>query len=53
MSKSKKSPKTSKGGKVPTTFVDRDLKKTNPLREQFEPTDSCPVRQHKRMGGVS
>lgn len=35
------------GGK----FVDRNLKAINPLKEQFEPTDKEPVRQHNRMAG--
>jgi len=37
------------GGK----FVDRDLCNVNPLTEQFEPTDSEPVRQRYKMGGGS
>ena len=36
---------------VPQSFVDRDLTKVNPLREQFEPTDAEPVRQHNKMAG--
>ncbi len=33
-------------------FVDRDLCKVNPLKEQFEPTAAEPVSQHKRMAGA-
>lgn len=36
---------------VPQSFVDRDLMKVNPLKEQFEPTDQSPVRQHVKMAG--
>lgn len=32
-------------------FVDRDLTKVSPMKEQFEPTDACPVRQRARMAG--
>jgi small ligand-binding sensory domain FIST len=32
-------------------FVDRNLMGVNPSKEQFEPTDANPVRQHKRMAG--
>lgn len=35
------------GGK----YVDRDLTKVNPTKEQFEPTDAEPVRQHYKMAG--
>lgn len=35
------------GGK----FVDRNLTAINPLKQQFEPTDAEPVRQHNRMAG--
>lgn len=51
--------KTSKGkmlkpvkdSKTPMQYKDRDLKAVNPLKEQFEPTESEPVRQHHRMAG--
>lgn len=32
-------------------FMDRDLCKVDPKKEQFEPTEACPVRQHARMAG--
>lgn len=41
-----------KGGQG-TKFTDRDLRKVNPMKEQFEPTEAAAIRQHKRMGGVS
>lgn len=34
------------------SFKDRDLAATNPIKEQFEPTDADPVNQHKRMAGT-
>lgn len=37
--------------KPPCKFRDRDLASTNPLKDQFEPTESEPVRQHHRMAG--
>ncbi len=36
---------------VPATYVDRNLMKVNPLKEQFAPTDAEPVRQRYKMGG--
>lgn len=33
-------------------FKDRQLMGVNPLKEQFEPTEAEPVRQHKRMAGA-
>lgn len=36
---------------VPTKFQDRDLAGTSPLKEQFEPTEAAPVRQHYKMAG--
>lgn len=33
-------------------FVDRDLMKVNPKKEQFAPTPAEPVRAHKRMAGA-
>lgn len=33
------------------TFVDRNLMSVSPLKEQFEPTDSLPVRQRYKMAG--
>jgi len=35
------------GGK----FTHHNLMKTNPMKEQFAPTDASPVRQRARMGG--
>ena len=32
-------------------FIDRNLMGVNPLREQFEPTPSQPIRQRARMAG--
>lgn len=37
---------------VPTTYMDRNLMKVNPLKEQFEPTPAEPVRQHAKMAGA-
>lgn len=39
------------GGSTPTTFKDRNLMGVDPLKEQFEPTESSPVRQHYKMAG--
>ena len=39
-------------GHNPKKFYDRNLLKVNPLSEQFEPTESCPVHAHKRMAGA-
>ncbi len=39
-----------KAPKTPS-FNDRKLCGTNPLKEQFEPTDAAPVRQHYKMAG--
>lgn len=36
---------------APQKFQDRNIMKTSPLKEQFEPTDAVPVRQHQRMAG--
>lgn len=36
---------------VPTKFHDRNLMGVNPLKQQFEPTESAPVRQHNKMAG--
>ncbi len=33
-------------------FVDRNLTKVDPKREQFAPTPAEPVNQHKRMAGA-
>lgn len=41
-----------KDAKTPMTYKDRNLMGMNPMKEQFEPTDAEPVRQHHRMAGV-
>lgn len=55
MSKPSKSGTTKRdSGKSPAkspNFQDRNLVKVNPMKEQFEPTDSCPIRQRNKMGG--
>lgn len=48
-------PKQVKGPKVNDErgrFVDRNLLAVDPKKEQFEPTPSEPVNQHKRMAGA-
>lgn len=47
-----KTPRMAKGNDEGGKFVDRNLMKVNPLKEQFEPTDAEPVNQHKRMAGA-
>lgn len=53
-----KSPKQAKAPRMPRgndeggKFVDRDLAKISPTKQQFEPTDAEPVNQHKRMAGA-
>lgn len=37
--------------KVPTSFKDHNLAAMNPLSNQFEPTESNPIRQHAQMAG--
>lgn len=32
-------------------FKDRNLMGVSPLRQQFEPTDAMPVKQHFKMAG--
>jgi hypothetical protein len=49
-------PKATKGYSYPCPapdmkFNDRPIMSTNPMREQFEPTDASAIRQHKRMAG--
>jgi hypothetical protein len=34
-------------------FNSRNLMGANPMKEQFEPTDSMAIPQHKRMAGES
>lgn len=50
--KAAKSPKMPRGNDEGGKFVDRNLMAVNPLREQFEPTDAEPVRQHAKMAGA-
>lgn len=46
------------GGKPPTPvkaivgYSDRSLSSVNPNNEQFAPSDSCPIPQRKKMGGM-
>lgn len=47
-----KVPKMPKGNDEGGRFVDRNLMKINPLKQQFEPTDAEPVRQHAKMAGA-
>lgn len=49
-------PKTTKGYSYPCPpadmkFNDRPIMSTNPMREQFEPTEANAIRQHHRMAG--
>lgn len=44
---------TAPPAKNASKFVDRDLCKTNPMQEQFEPAGPEPVRQRAKMGGQS
>jgi len=54
MSKSKPSSKGSFPRNFKTgEFQSRNLKKVDPKKEQFEPTEAQPVNQHKRMAGMS
>lgn len=46
-----KAPRMAKGNDEGGRFVSRDLRKVNPLKEQFEPTAAEPVRQHFKMAG--
>jgi hypothetical protein len=39
--------------KVDRHYICRDIAATNPLKQQFEPTEASPIRQHKRMAGES
>lgn len=50
--KSASAPKMPRGNDESGRFVDRNLMKVNPLKEQFEPTDAEPVRQHAKMAGA-
>ena len=44
-------PRTANTPKADTKFHDRNLAAVDPLKEQFEPTDAEPVRQHFKMAG--
>ena len=46
-----KGPKAARGNDEGGKFVDRNLLKTNPKKQQFEPTAAEPVRQHHKMAG--
>ena len=46
-----KVPAMRKGNDEGGKFVDRNLAGVNPLKEQFEPTGTEPVRQHFKMAG--
>jgi len=35
-----------------TSFVDRNIAATDPLKQQFEPTADSPIRLHHRMAGI-
>lgn len=48
---SPRSPKMPKGNDEGGRYVDRNLMPVNPNKEQFEPTDKEPVRQHFKMAG--
>ncbi len=45
-----RSPKQPKGEAL-ERYRDRNLVPVNPMKEQFEPTEAEPVRQHARMAG--
>lgn len=51
MAKAYKSP-IKKANDEKGRFVDRNLMKVNPRKEQFEPTAAEPVRQHAKMAGA-
>lgn len=53
MAKPQSSRKPRPGGKLVDggSFHDYNPLRTNPNREQFEPTESQPIRQRARMGG--
>ena len=38
--------------KAPEKLLERNLIGTNPLKEQFEPTEAMPMRNTARMGGA-
>jgi hypothetical protein len=39
--------------KSPLSFTSRDLAGTDPNKEQFAPTESCPIPNRQKMGGMS
>lgn len=45
-------PRMPKGNDERGKFVDRDLCKVDPKKEQFEPTVAEPVRQRAKMAGA-
>ena len=52
MKKGKKDSGSKKAQGQGTTFTNPDIYKTDPLKNQFEPTDATPINQHKRMAGT-
>ena len=49
--KSPKQLKPAPPAHTPEKFVDRNLVPVSPLKEQFEPTEACPVPQKYKMAG--
>jgi hypothetical protein len=47
-----RAPKMPQGNDEGGRFVDRNLAGVNPTKQQFEPTEAEPVRQHARMAGA-
>lgn len=45
-------PRMPKGNDEKGRFVSRDLCAVDPKKEQFEPTEAEPVRQHAKMAGA-
>lgn len=49
---SHQAPKQFQTPAAPKQLKERDLLKTNPNKEQFEPTPVMPMPQRQRMGGA-
>jgi hypothetical protein len=49
--KNAKAPRMPRGNDEGGRFVDRNLVRVSPAREQFEPTAAEPVRQKFKMAG--
>lgn len=47
-----RAPRLPRGNDEGGRYVDRDLAGVNPTKQQFEPTEAEPVRQHARMAGA-